>query len=251
MFGINKWREPKTVFAFTALVLLGVIIIVAILQDRIFNNQWQVSVMGTAKVPYIADTASITLGVQIDKSRTAEIALNELNQSMDQIVDALKTVGVPDEDVQTQNYSLYPQYDYIEGESRLAGYNANQQVKVKVRNLQQNEGLLSKVLAATASAGVNQVHSIQFEASNLEALKQQARILAIQDAQQKAAEMEATLDVNLGKIVGWWENMTSGPLPIPYYAEGKGGMGGGGYDPTIPTGSSELIMEIGVNYLVK
>lgn len=237
-----------------AILALAGVVTVSIIRDRIVNPiQNQVSVVGQGRVSYQPDIANVTLGVQIDKVAKAEDALNQLNDKVNKIVTAVKAVGIAQEDIQTQNYSLSPQYDYVNNVSSLAGYNANQQLIIKVRKINENQDLLSKVIAEATKVGANQVNGIAFDVSNIEDLKQQARVKAINDAKSKAGSLAEASGVGLGKIIGWWENVVQAPgIGNTTYADGKGGMGaGGGVTPTVPTGTQEVVIEINLNYRVK
>lgn len=249
------WRW---ILAALAIVLVAAIVIVALLRDRIINNpQWQVSVIGQGRVSYQPNIANVTLGVQIDKVPQATDALNQLNDRVSKSIAAVKALGIADEDIQTQNYSLFPQYDYIDNTSKLSGYNANQQLTVKVRNLQDNPNQVSRVISAATAAGANQVTSVTFDVSNLDELKQEARIKAINDAKSKAGDISRAAGVRLGKVIGWWENVVQAPgVPMPYYG-GERGMGGQVsaaapvVSPTVPGGSQEIVIEVNLNYKVK
>lgn len=250
---LNSWRSPKTWLVFLAIIAIAAVAIISILRDRIVNNQqWQVSVVGQGKASYQPDIATVTLGVQIDKAARAEDALDQLNGKMAKIIAAVKAAGIADEDIQTQNYSLYSQYDYIDNASTLTGYNANQQLMVKVREINKDADKVSKVIAAATKAGINQVLGVSFDISNLEDLKQEARIKAIADAKSKAGNIASTAGVRLDKVVGWWENIVQAPgISNSYYYDGKGGAGGAVASPSVPTGSQEIIIEINLSYKIK
>lgn len=248
-----SWGEPKTVLALVAMVLLTGIVAVAILRDRIVNPpQWQVSVTGQGKVTYQPDEADVTIGVQVDRAAFADLALRQLNDKMQKVINSIKAADVPAEDITTQNFSLTPQYDYRDNVQVSAGYSANQQVVVKVKNLKDSQDKLSKVIGEATKAGANQILGITFDASNVDQLKQEARIKAIADARSKAGSLAEASGVRLGKTIGWWENIVQAPgTPTAYaYADGKGGMGGGS-SPTVPNGNQEVIIEINLNYQVK
>lgn len=234
------------------LVLLAAIIITAILRDRIVNRQFKsVTITGQGKVVYTPDLAIINLGVQIDKAAKPEEALNQLNAKVADIIKAVIAVGVAPEDIQTQNYSLYPQYDYRDNVSTVSGYNANEQLVIKVSGYDQDANRLSQVIAAASQAGANQVNSLSFDASNMNELKQEARIKAIADAKVKSVSLADSAGVKLKDITGWYENMIG---PIPYYSTtdyGKGGMGAGAAAPEVPAGDREVVIEIGVTYNLK
>lgn len=253
--GKYGWSNPIMIIKLIGVLALAAIIIVAILRDRIVNQpQFQVNVTGQGKVSYEPDIANATLGVQVDKVKDAPVALQQLNDKMTKIVAALKTVGVAAADIQTQNYSLYPQYDYKDGVAIPSGYSANQQLVVKVKDINNNPNMLPGVIAAATKAGANQVMGINFDVSNLDELKQAARLMAIDDARGKSGTTARAAGVRLGKVVGWWENVMQAPgLSSQFYGD-KGGLGGGPIPapaPQVPTGSSEIIMEVTLNYQVK
>jgi len=226
------------------------IVIVAILRDRIVNQQFKnVTVTGQGRVTYTPDLALLTLGVQIDKVAKPDLALNQLNNKVTAIIAAVKGVGVKDEDIQTQNYSLYPQYDYRDNVSTVSGYNANEQLIIKVSGYDKDQSLLSRVIAAASQAGANQVNGLSFDSSQMNDLKQQARLLAITDAKSKSLTLAETAGVELIGITGWYENSV-GPLIYSSVDNAKGGLGGDS-SPTTPSGDREVVIEVGVTYNIK
>lgn len=242
------------------IVAIAGICIVSIIRDRIVNYpQWTVSVTGQGKIAYQPDVAKVTLGVQIDKVAKAEDALSQLNTKIKNVVAAIKAAGIDEADITTQNYSLYTQYDYINsvnggGTSVVSGYNANEQVVIKVTDIINNKDRLNKVIAEANKAGANQVIGIYFEPSNLEDLKQQAKVKAMIDAQAKAQTLASAAGVKLKRVIGWWENTIQAPGVNMGYYDGKGGMGGGSsaaVTPTVPTGNQEIIIEESINYQIK
>jgi len=249
--------DKKYVLIVLGMVLLAAIVIVSILRDWITNDyQNQVSVTGQGKVFYQPDEANINLGIQVDKASTAETALKQLNEKMTAVVAAVKTAGIPEEDIKTQNYSLNPDYDYNQGTNFVSGYNARQSLIVKVKNIDKNKDLVSKVVAAANGAGVNNISNISFGVSDLNSIKQQARIKAITDAKSKASELFKAAGVKPKKITGWYENGGGeGGGPQPYATESmalsKDARGGASVSPEIPSGNQEITVEIGVNYEVK
>lgn len=245
--------KNKTAIIIVGLVLLTAVVITSILRDRIVNQQFKnVTVSGQGKVAYTPDIAIVILGVQIDKVAKPEEALNQLNSKVANIIKEIKAVGIAAENIQTQNYSLYPQYDYKDNVSAVSGYNANEQLVIKVNAYDKNPDQLSRVIAAASRAGANQVNNLSFDASNMNDLKQQARIKAIEDAKAKSNALASTAGVELRDITGWYENLMS---PMPLYSTvdyGKGGLGGGAaVNPNTPAGDREVVIEIGVTYNIK
>lgn len=242
----------RFVLALVGLVLLAGIITLALLRDRIVNDHYQsVTINGQGKVAYQPDLALVTLGVQIDKVSRADEALNQLNAKVNDIIKAVRALGIPAADIQTQNYSLYPQYDYRDNVSSVSGYNANEQLVIKVSGYDKSPELLSTIIAAASKAGANQVNSLTFDSSVMNDLKQQARILAIQDAKDKSNDLALAASVRLDRIIGWYENLVN---PVAMYSDyGKGGMESAAMNlnPNTPSGSREVIVEVGVTYRLK
>lgn len=251
-------KVPMIVLGIVLTVAVASIAIVSIIRDRIVNYpQNQVSVIGQGKVSYQPDIATVNLGVQIDKVAKADEALNQLNSKIKNIVAAVKGQGIAPEDITTQNYSLLPQYDYVNNVSSVSGYNANQQIIIKIRGIKDNPEKVSQVISEATKSGVNQVLGINFDVANLDELKQEARLKAIKDAGSKAGTIASAAGVKLGEVIGWWENYVQGPSSSGYYSGAeKGGLGGAGMSagsasPTIPSGSLEIIMEMNLNYKLK
>ncbi|MFA5022468.1 MAG: SIMPL domain-containing protein [Patescibacteria group bacterium] len=242
----------KTVILICGMILLSIIIVTAILRERIVSEpQFQLPITGQGKISYQPDIANVSVGVQVDKLAKADEALSQLNDKMNKVYDAIQKLGISKEDIQTQNYSLYPQYDYSpDNTSKLSGYNANQVVVVKVRNIQNNNGLVTKVISEASKAGANQINGVTFEASNINELRQQARLKAIADARAKTGIIASALGVRLGKVVGMWENVLAQP-DLSAYGKGGANISVGASSPVVPEGSQELIIEVTINYKIK
>lgn len=268
---INQNYSPHRmhwVLKLVAMLLLAGIVGLAILRDRFVTNpMWQVSIVGRGEVSYQPDTAKINIGVTVDRAATAEAALKQLNDSMAKVVGAITGAGIDKKDIQTLNYNLSPQYDYVyppieppgsttpvPGKNVLTGYNADQSLLVTIRDLSEDKGLVAKVIAAAGQAGSNQINSISFESSKINSLKDEARLKAIADAKSKSASLAGAAGVKLGKVIGWWENVVQGPDMYNSYYGGKGGVmmdAGAVTPPTVPSGEYKLILEMNLNYEVK
>lgn len=253
-FHHNKRKHcGKMILAIVGILALAGVVTVSLLRDRIVSPQYRsVTVIGQGRVNYNPDIAILNLGVQIDKAASAEDALNQLNAKMTAIVNAVKAMGVNEADIQTQNYSLYPQYDYIDDVSTVAGYNANQQVVVKVLAYDKDPDRLSRVIGAASKAGVNQVNSLTFDASNMNDLKQEAKLQAISDAKARGQVLADAAGVKLDKITSWYENyMSPSPMYMDYGAKGGMGVANEAFSAAVPSGSREVVIEMNVTYNIK
>lgn len=256
----SQWVNPKNAMIFASMILLFGIIFVSILREKIVNENNDITtITGQGKISYQPDIAVVTLGVQVDRVSKAQEALGKLNDSMNKVIEATKALGISAEDIQTQAYSLFPHYDYqitSGGATIPSGYDANQQIIIKVKGIDANPNLVGSVIESASGAGANQVVGISFDVSNLNELKQKARIEAINDARSKSGGLAKAAGIRkMGKVVSWYENIIKSPDLQ------NSGYGMGGSDatlsskaplaPQIPNGNQDIIIEIGLNYRIR
>jgi uncharacterized protein len=172
-----------------------------------------VSVSATGSAAAAPDQATISLGVRT-QGETAEESLDENNEQMAALIATLREAGVASRDIQTSDFSIYPQYaDSTNGTLRITGYEVSNRVIVTVRNLAN----FGEVLDAAVEAGGNQVDSIQFGFNDPAALLDQAREQAMAEAARKATQLATLADVQVGTVVSISE---SGDVPQPIFARG-------------------------------
>jgi len=246
---MSNSNNKKFIIALVGMVLLAGVILVALLRDRFIDQQFRsVTVVGQGRIVYNPDIAIVTIGVQVDKAPTSEIALNQLNSKVSGIVNAVKSLGIGDDNIQVQNYTLSPQYDYKDSVYDISGYNANQQLVIKVHDYYKNPNRLNLVISEGSKAGANQISNLSFDAVDMNNIKQEARIKAINDAKQKSDALANVAGVSLGKIIGWTENIVSPtPNPMPISTGGNGSTAVS----VTPAGDREVVIEVGVTYNIK
>jgi uncharacterized protein len=172
-----------------------------------------VTVTGEATVAVAPDTAMIRLGVGTQE-KTAREASEANARQMTGVLAALKDTGVADRDIQTSRLSLQPQYDPNKsGTARLTGFQASNQVTVRIRDIDK----LPTVLDRAITAGANEMSGIEFVVSEQSKLLDQARDDAIADARRKADLYAKAAGAKLGRVVSITEE-GSAPPPRPIQA---------------------------------
>jgi uncharacterized protein len=167
-----------------------------------------VTVTGEATVAVAPDTAMIRLGVSTQE-KTAREASEANAKQMTAVLAAIKDTGVADRDIQTSRLSLQPQYDPNKsGTARLTGFQASNQVTVRIRDIDK----LPTVLDRAITAGANEMSGIEFVVSEQSKLLDQARDDAIADARRKAELYAKAASAKLGRVVSITEE---GPAPPP------------------------------------
>jgi len=221
------------------------------------RNQYQypvrssrtVTMSAEGKVTAKPDTGSLSFSV-VTQGRLAEEVQKDNDKKMVKVIEFLKGKGIKEEDIQTSGYNLYPQYNYnvAAGEQPIiTGYNLNQQVSAKIRDLDS----VKAITGGLTGQGVNQIDNVSFFIDDPDKLKAEARQKAIDKAKEKAQDLAQNLGVRLGKVVNFSEGGFADAMPYPSYAGGYGGgAGGGGYSPVQP-GSQDVIVSVNLTFELK
>lgn len=210
-----------------------------------FQNQKPantISVSGEGKVTAVPDLATVNIGV-LSQGTTAVDVKNQNNQKVNKVIDYIKAQGIDPKDINTSQFSFYPQQNYNSGQPVITGYQGNQTITVKVRGVDKSQDQLNKILDGAVNNGANQIDAVSLTIEKPTDLQNQARKLAIDDAKNKAQELAKEAGLNLGKVVSLSENSGGYPGPLPYALNSAMGMGGGGdksIAPNIQTGSQEI-----------
>jgi hypothetical protein len=255
----NFWPSWKTNKVFAIVVLLVMLGLLAVLGTVVAKNMKSyqyigkptaerdtIAISGEGKITSIPDIASVEVGLMTEKG-DVKSAQKENTEKMNRLIANLKKLGVESKDIQTSYYNIYPQYDWPDGKQVLRGYQVNQGVSVKIRNLEK----IGDILAAAGEGGANQVSGLSFNIDDPETLRQEARIKALQNAKEKAEALAEVAGVRLGKIVSFSE-YSSSPVPM-YKSMDVMGLGGGGESaaPTVESGSMDIVVNVTVSYEIK
>jgi uncharacterized protein len=172
---------------------------------------------GEAELETIPDEASVSLGINVEKP-TVALAQDEANRVINSISERLKAMGIDKEDIKTQNYSIYPDYNYNDGDRKISGYRVTANLAVKLTDFDK----LNAVIDMATAEGANQVGGINFSLSKEkeDELKKKARVEAIEDAKNSAEELARLSGVKLGKVVDVNESQ-GGRYPQPYFSGAK------------------------------
>lgn len=237
-------RPPVWLPIVVALVVGGMYIAGKHIEVRGYNPPI-VAVSGEGKEYAVPDIAEVSFGVETGRQKTAADAMKILREKMNAVVDAVKKAGVEDKDIQTQNLSLSPAYDYEEGKRIDRGFEANQSLRVKVRDTEK----IGTVLEAAVSNGSNQVGGVNFTIDDPEVLRASAREKAIKDAKEKAKLLASQLGKRLGRLREFQEGGGGYPVPMVRMMMKDEAYGmGGGMELPVPTGEQEILVNVTLMY---
>ncbi len=217
-----------------------------------------ISVDGYGEVQAVPDIATFTFSI-VSLKATVEAAQADATTKANAATKYLKDAGVAEKDIQTTNYSVYPQYDYVQqactggycpgGTQVLKGYEVRQSTTVKVRDLTKAGTLLTGV----GGTGATELSGLNFTFDDPNKNKDEARKIAIANAKTKADELAKQLGVRVIRVVSF--NESGYGYPMPMY--GRDMVGGAeaqstkAVAPTISTGENTVISNVSVVYEIR
>jgi hypothetical protein len=204
-----------------------------------------ITVSGEGKVSGEPDLALITVGVSTLRPSVAE-ARDAAATALTAVLDSMRANGVADDDLQTSQLSIYPEYDYDDGTQRLRGFRVSNTVTAKLRDIDRTSEVVDG--AITAGGDETTIQGITFTIDNPESLRQQAREAAVADAKRKAETLAAASGVEVGEPINITESGGYQP-PIPYAerAVGADDLQGAPSTPIEP-GELDVIINVSVTW---
>lgn len=210
-----------------------------------------ISVSGSGEVFAIPDTATISFTVR-NEGVDVKIAQDLTTTKVDEVLGAIKDLGIEDADVKTTSYATNPKYSYERAsiyypvQGKVTGYEVAQSIEVKVRDTAKT----GEVLGALGTAGVTETYGPNYTVDDQDALLAEARQMAIDEAKTKAEELANQLGVRLVRIVTFSEGQYSP------YAESKAVSydsmtGAMNPTPQLPTGESKITSDVYISYEIR
>lgn len=233
----------KKTFIFTGLMLYALLLSacsgVAVAQSDTTVNR-TLSVTGTGRSYLSPDIAHIMIGVHTEGPDAGE-AVDSNNANTQQVKDILSDYGINPEDIQTINFSIWPNQQYDQtGKMTGIVYMVDNSLRITLRDLDQIGELLNTVI----DAGANRIDNIQFDVEDRSEALSEARKLAVDNAEEQAQELADAAGLSLGPIQSISTSGTSIPYPM---FEGIGGGGDGAAAAlNVPVSPGQLVVTVDV-----
>ena len=198
-------------------VAIAALLVVAFLAYKFVpaGQEHTITVNGVAELRVEPDKADLWLTAE-STGATASDAQAKLETLSDKVIDALNAEGVSDDDIETTQFSVYPEYKWNPqtGENTLTGYKAQHSIKAEIHDLDE----VGSIASAAGAAGAL-INYVQFGLTEekQKAYDMQALQMATADAKSKASSLVTTAGGMLGKVISIQESGYGYP-PFPYYA---------------------------------
>lgn len=162
------------------------------------SSKRTVSVTGTGEVHVKPDVLIIRLGVETyDKDITVAKKQN------DRIVDALRSLAkrnnINNNDFQTDYIQIQPRWQNSRRDKEFLGYFVRKTIDITIKEPEMR--MFERFLSDALEAGVNHILDINFRTTTLEKYRNEARKLAVKNAQTRAESLTGDLGVTVGKPV--------------------------------------------------
>ena len=186
------------------------------------ENTPSISVSGSATVEAAPDLAVVRVAVERE-ARTADRARGEVATAVEEMRQALRDAGIPDEDVTTESFNVYLQYDYRDGDRTPDGYRAVHSFRIEVTPDRAGE-----VIDLSVGNGADRVSGVSFTLSEERRaeLRQEALTLAVENARTDAETMAAAAGVPVGSVQSLSTSNSFGPVYPVDFARAEDASGG-------------------------
>lgn len=218
-----------------------------------------ISVNGKGEAISIPDIATFSFAVN-ETAKTVKEAQEKATIKIDAALKAVKAGGVLEKDIKTSSYSINPHYEYNQGvctqygcpngKNVLTGYDVNQTIDVKIRDLSKAGELFDSI----GKAGVQTVNGLQFSIDDIDSVKAIAREEAIANAKDRAKKIAKDLGVKLVKITSFYDSSDEQVYP---YAREMSTMSGDSMlqkavsITEVPIGEQKVTARVSISYEIR
>lgn len=217
-------QSVKTAFFTVLFILVGLYLYTKLAGPIPFTitqttNSNLFTVTGEGKVSSVPTKATVSLGVT-QNATTEQAAKDAMNTQTNKIIADLKALGIPEKNIKTTNFSVYPNnprdVQPLPAQSTSAikpmvgtviqpeSFTATQNLEVQT----DTTDLANKAIDVATADGANQVGGVQFKVDDAKQkeLQAQARKLAIADAKKNAQELANDAGITLGRVINIQES---------------------------------------------
>ncbi|GAV14005.1 SIMPL domain-containing protein [Paenibacillus sp. chi10] len=187
--GRMTWRRMTMAVMLTGALLVGTGVAAPVPVHAAaaeFSVKDTVNVSGMGELEVTPDVAYAELAIDT-RGKTAAEAQKQNAVLFEKVKQVLTSkYGVQEKDLKTVNFSVNPEYKYVENkEPQIIGYQAQHAVRVTYRDLNR----LGSLVDAATDAGVNRVVRIQFDTEKRADYEAQVLEKAVQHAAKKASTL--------------------------------------------------------------
>lgn len=179
-----------------------------------------VSVRGEGEVKVKPDEAEVYLQV-VTKAKDAKSAQTKNAEEMSRVQSVLrKDFKVDEKDIQTSNFNVSPDYNYLNGGKRVfLGYTVQHGLTVKLEKLDRLGNLLDALVGKGSEDSGVQLNNVNFQSSKRKAIEIQALEEAMKNAHGRAEALAGFAKRSLKGVLRISDSQLS-VRPVTYAKKG-------------------------------
>lgn len=221
------------------LILAGFLTVSFLQAQQVSPSQSTVLVNGEGVVNVVPDQVVINSRIEHEGQDAQEVK-RQNDAVVNKVIEYLKSQGIPEKNIRTAYVNLNKNYNYND---KTYSYVAYQSINVKLEDLRGYEFILSGML----EAGLNRIDGIEFQSSNMEVHKKEARRKAMHNARSKAEEYAGAINQNIGKAVSISEVESNHFNPV-YRSEMMKSQADTGEQETLTPGEMQVTAQVAVGF---
>ena len=179
-----------------------------------------ITVYGTGIIQMEPQISKATVGI-VTENMNLSTAQKENAIIQQRVVQNLLTSGIAKENIQTVEYTIFPQYDYIDNKQVFNGYQVTHMLAIQMDDIPSTGTIVDMAI----QSGANRVTNIAFDVINRTEYYQKALQKALKDALQKAYTIANTLQMKLDPTPTKILEIPANNIPMPLTAMAKSNVG--------------------------
>jgi hypothetical protein len=198
---------------------------------------------GVGRVEGTPDTMTVDIGVTTRGASAAE-AMQQNAAAADRVFDALRDAGVEDEDLQTNDLSVFPVFD--DRSEQVIEYEVSNSVTATFHDIERSGEVID---AAAAVAGDDiRLYGVTFSIEDTSQLVAAARADAVERARSQAEQLGDAAGVEIGGVISIEE--LSPDVGEPVFVEAAAAEDAARASTPVNPGTQELSVQVSVRYAI-
>ena len=167
------------------------------------QGETTITAQGVGTVSAEPDIVTVQVNVSAFAPTMLE-AQQQISSMVEKATAGMFALGVRTEDVMTNSYGVYPEYNYEMTPPELAGYRANHTLEITCRDV----AMLDGVITALTDGGATEIYNVNYDVGDQRALYAKALELAVQAAQEKALTLASASGKTVTGLVSLTESQS-------------------------------------------
>ena len=222
------------------IILLFALVAGLVMQAQNDNSNPGIHVTGEGIVKVTPDKVTINSRIE-HEGQSATSVKSQNDEVVDKVIKFLKSEGVAEKNINTDYINLNKRYNYND---KTYTYVASQAISITLEDISKYESIMKGLL----ENGLNGISGIEFESSEIEKHKAEARKRAVLNAKTKAEALAEPLGQTVGKAFMISEGSSSNYQPVYRAMEMKASSDQASNQETIAPGEMEVNINVNVAF---